>query len=205
MTFSIRQFFFFAVLLAVPITSYILVFKPQNEEMAKARQQIAHKRAMLDKLREATGRTEDLQRANEEVRATIEQFEARLPSRKEMDAVLRQVATIAEQNKLRVPEFKKSDKSAPAGLALEQPLEIQIEGNFDGFYQFLLELEQLQRITRVHQMKIWRAGLTKKRNTRGSAPQTDEYPPGAIDVEFVLSIYYESRPEAAEGAAVASR
>lgn len=175
MTFSIRQFFFFAVLLAVPITSYILVFKPQNEEMAKARQQIAHKRAMLEKLREATNRTEDLQRANEEVRATIEQFEARLPSRKEMDAVLRQVATIAEQNKLRVPEFKKSDKSAPAGLALEQPLEIEIEGNFDGFYQFLLELEQLPRITRMTDLNL-------KRSDKKD---------GDMEAEFVLSVYYQ--------------
>ena len=45
-----------------------------------------------------------------------------------------------------------------AGLAHEQPLEIQIEGNFDGFYQFLLELETLPRITQIHQLKLERAG-----------------------------------------------
>lgn len=175
MTFSIRQFFFFAVLLAVPVTAYLLVFKPQNEEMAKARQQIAHKTAMLEKLREATSRTEDLQRANEEIRASIEAIEARLPTRKEMDAVLRQVATLAEQNKLRIPEFKKSDKSAMAGLALEQPLEIQIEGNFDGFYQFLLELEQLPRITRMTDLNLKRA----------------EEKDGDMESEFTLSVYYQ--------------
>ncbi len=175
MTFSIRQFFFFAVLLAVPIASYILVFKPRNEEMDKARQQIAHKTAMLEKLRQATNRTEDLQRANEEVRETIDAFEARLPTRKEMDAVLRQVATIAEQNNLRVPEFKKSDKSSTAGLALEQPLEIKIEGNFDGFYQFLLELEQLPRITRM-------TDLSLKRSDKKD---------GDMASEFVLSVYYQ--------------
>ena len=176
MSFSIRQFIFFAVLLAVPVTAYFMVFEPQGKEIVKARQQIAHKTAMLEKLREATRQTEDLQRANEEIRQSIEAIESRLPTRKEMDSVLRQVANLAEQNELRVPEFKKSDKPAPAGLALEQPLEIKMEGDFDGFYQFLLELEQLPRITRM-------TDLSLKRST------DDEE--GNMEAEFVLSVYYQ--------------
>jgi hypothetical protein len=58
-----------------------------------------------------------------------------------------------------------------------------LEGQFDGFYQFLLELENLPRITRVHKMKLQRAG------TRGAPSR--ELPSGAMRAEFTLSIYFK--------------
>jgi type IV pilus assembly protein PilO len=76
----------------------------------------------------------------------------------------------------------------PAALYLELPLKIIMEGEFDGYYQFLLELENLPRITRVHQLKL-------ERETVG--PGAEALPPGSMKAEFTLSIYFESmRPKA---------
>jgi type IV pilus assembly protein PilO len=171
----IRQFVFFAVLLALPISSYFLVFKPQNREIEKARQEIGHKEALLGKLKEATAQTEDLQRANDQIKDAIAAIQARLPSTKEMDNVLRQVSNLAAKADLKVPQFKKSDKTAPAGLAFEQPLDIEITGDFDGFYQFLLDLEQLPRITRIPDLSIVRSDKVD----------------GEMKTKLVLSVYYE--------------
>src|SRR5204863_5234946 len=77
-----RQFLFFVVLLAVPLASFFLVFRPQNREIARARLEIDHKQAMLEKLRQATGQSADLARANQEIRQSIDAIQARLPTTK---------------------------------------------------------------------------------------------------------------------------
>lgn len=172
---ALRQLLFLGVLLALPIASYFLVFKPQNEEIAKAKKEIEHKQAMLEKLRQATAQTEDLARANDQVKRAIEAIQSRLPGTKEMDNVLRQVSGLAGKSSLRVPQFKKSDKVAPAGLAMEQPIDIEITGDFDGFYQFLLELEQLPRIMRLPDFSIVRSDKVD----------------GEMKTKLVLTIFYE--------------
>jgi len=172
---AIRQLLFFAVLLSLPIASYFFVFKPQNLEIEKAKKEIEHKQAMLDKLRLATAQTDDLARANDQVKQAIDAIQARLPGTKEMDNVLRQVSGLAGKSSLRVPQFKKSDKISPAGLAMEQPIDIEITGDFDGFYQFLLELEQLPRIMRIPDFSIVRSDKVD----------------GEMKTKLVLSIYYE--------------
>ncbi|HYE03137.1 MAG TPA: type 4a pilus biogenesis protein PilO [Phycisphaerales bacterium] len=174
-----RQVLFLAMLVAVPVAAFFLVFRPQNLEIARARQEIGHKQAMLEKLRQATAQTDDLIQANNEMRASIEAIEARLPTNKEMDSILRQVAELAGQSGLKIPNFKKTDKVMPAGLASEQPIEVEMTGDFDGFYQFLLGLEQLARITRITNMELTRA------------KDVD----GATRAKLTLSIYYQDQPK----------
>lgn len=175
----LRQAFFFGVLLAVPISSYFLVFKPQNEEIARARKEIEHKQAMLEKLRQATARSEDLARSNEQIKDSISAIEARLPPSKDMDSILRQVASLAAETGLKVPVFKKGEKPSAAGLAMEQPLDVEITGDFDGFYTFLLALEQLPRITRISNLEIQRS------------KDID----GEMKAKCVLSVYYQRDTE----------
>ncbi len=171
----LRQGFFFAVLIAVPVASFFLVFKPQNAEIDRAKKEIEHKQGMLEKLRQATSRSEDLARANEQIAESIAAIEAKLPTTKEMDSILRQLAALAAENNLVVPTFKKGERPLQAGLAMEQPLDIEIRGDFDGFYAFLLRLEQLPRITRISKLDIERS--------------TDV--DGEMKAKCVLSIYYQ--------------
>jgi len=175
MTNATRQLLFFVVLLAMPLASYFLVFKPQNREISRARKEIELKQAMLEKLREATSQSADLARANDQMKQSIEAIQARLPNTKEMDNVLRQVSGLAGKEGLRVPQFKKNDKILPAGLAMEQPIDIEITGDFDGFYKFLLDLEQLPRITRIPDFSIVRSDKVD----------------GEMKTKLTLSVYYE--------------
>lgn len=175
---SPRQLIFIAVLLAVPITSFFLVFAPQNRAIAKAKEEIEAKKNMLEKLREETARTSDLSKLNETISAAIQNIEARLPEGKDMDLVLRDVANLAAESGLKVPNFKRSDKSLQCGEAMEQPMDVEITGSFDGFYRFLLELEKLPRITRITDLKM-------KRN---------EMADGEMRATFKLSVYYQGAP-----------
>lgn len=202
MKFGLRELVFLIVLLSVPVASFVFVFKPRNEEIRQASNEIDHKTEKLEQLREVSRRIENIGVAIEEWRAAVEEIEQKLPSEQGIEDILEQVWNLTKKNKLVILSTH-AEPAVPAATYMELPLKIEMTGNFDGFYQFLLELEQLQRITRVHQLKIWRAGLAKKKGRPGDPAET-ELPMGAIDTEFVLSIYYESEADAS-GAAVASR
>ena len=164
-------------LLSLPALTlaYFFVLAPQNKELDEAKKDIAHKEEVLAQLREATSRTDDLKQANQEIRASIETIEERLPSDKEMDDVLRQVSTIADESGLRIPNFRKSNKAEPSGLAMEQPIEVTITGDFDGFYEFMLALERLPRITRIPKLIVKRSDKVD----------------GEMTADMILSIYYQ--------------
>lgn len=174
MRFGPREIILLAILLAMPLSSYWLVFRPQNGEIAQAKREIQHKREMLAKLREVTSQTESLQRANADIKDGIASIEARLPSTKEVDAMVRQVSDLAVECGLE-PPIMKSDKPVSAALYMEQPLKMSITGDFHGFYDFLIRLEQLPRITRVPDLRIKRS----------------EDIDGHMKADFTLSIYFQ--------------
>jgi type IV pilus assembly protein PilO len=182
MRFGFREAIFLLVLLAVPVVAYFYLFRPENAEIATALEEIEVKQVRLDTLEKITSRIDDLGLAIEEGRESIARLDAKLPDEQDVEGILEQVWQIARSNHLTVKKVK-SEKPVPASLYRELPLAMVLEGQFDGFYQFLLELESLPRITRIHEMKLERA------NTR--AASSGELPPGAMRAEFTLSIYFK--------------
>jgi type IV pilus assembly protein PilO len=189
MRFGLRELVFFAVLLAVPGASFFYVFKPRNAQINQAREEIAVKQARLDTLAAVAAKIEDIGLEIEKGRESVQMIEAKLPNEQDVEGLLEQVWQIAKRNKLNVKSVK-SEKPVPAALYMEQPLKVEMEGEFDGFYQFMLELENLPRITRMHQLKIERA--VKKGMKEG------DMPPGAMKASFILSIYFQSKQSSAK-------
>jgi type IV pilus assembly protein PilO len=177
MKFGPRELVFLIVLVAMPVSSYWFVFKPRNEEIAQAQQEIEHKELMLEKLSAATEQTDDLAAANERIAGAIELVESRLPGTKEVDVILDNVSELARESRLSLDRVK-AGRPVTAARYMEQPLEMEISGNFDDFYRFMLELERLERITRVLDMKLRR----------------DDQRDGVMRATFTLSIYFEPAP-----------
>lgn len=183
MNIGLRELIFFAVLLAVPVASYLYVFQPRNDEIAQARTEIEIKQARLDKLDEVLARIDDIGLAIEAGRESIEVIEAKLPREQDVEGILEQVWQIAKRNDLEVGSVT-SEQPVPAAMYRELPLRVTMEGPFDGFYNFLLELENLPRITRVHRMNL-------KRLDERAASERENLAPGSTRAEFTLSIYFE--------------
>lgn len=186
MAFGGRQLAYTGVLLAVPVAAFFVVFKPQNDRIEQARKDTEIRKAMLDKLREATAQSADLRRENERIAASIRALEARLPNDKGIDEVLRDVHAAAEQSGLRLPKFRRTDRAIQSGVAMEQPIELELTGTFDSLYRFLLRLEQLPRITRLTDMRITR----------------DRDQEGYVNVRATLSVFYSTPTPAQAQAAV---
>jgi Tfp pilus assembly protein PilO len=87
-----------------------------------------------------------------------------LPQHHEIHRVLRDVTKIAEKHHLDTKLFKTLKPEVSAGYS-EQPIEMSLLGDFDSFYQFMLELEKMQRITKVKVMDLEKSkekeGMTK--------------------------------------------
>jgi Tfp pilus assembly protein PilO len=69
----------------------------------------------------------------------------------------------------------KTLKSEQAPGCREQPIQMTLTGDFNGFYSFLLQLEKMPRITRINQMKLDRSGDQE----------------GQIQAQMTLSIFFE--------------
>lgn len=173
MRFGPRELILLALIVAIPVASYFFVFKPQNKRITQEEGEIRHKLQMLDKLRQETARTDDLIKENDRIAERIAEAEARLPSGKEVDNVIRQVSDLAVDGGMAPPAMKSSDPIQTVSYH-EQPLEMETTGSFDGFRAFMKELELQKRITRMPKMKLTREGGVE----------------GDIKAEFVLSIYF---------------
>lgn len=175
MKFTARELILFLAVLMVPIVSYFIVFKPQSEKIEQAKTEITHRKERLSALRIETARNEDLRAVNEEIGQRIAEMESLLPSGKEIDKIVRQVSALAIESGLTPPTLK-SEKPVAAARFREQPLEMSTSGSFEGFYEFLLALERLPRLTRV-------VDLILKDSTEDGVE---------VEAEFTLSIYFQN-------------
>jgi len=178
----LRQSAFVALVLAVPVTAYFTVFMPQNERIEEVRADIREKELMLEKLELVTGRASDLASANREIESAALDIESRLPNTREVDVVLEQVADLALASDLELEKVK-AGAPTPSAKYREQPLEMTVRGDFESFYTFLVELEKLDRLTRLPDMHITRL---------------DRDGDGALEAKFTLSIYFQPAPAPAE-------
>lgn len=174
MRFGIREYVLLALLLAIPLSSYWLVFRPHNERMEQAKREIEYKKKRLDELNAVTSKATTLARENDELAQRIQSIEAKLPTNKKVDAIVRQVSDLALEAGLEAP-LVTSQQPVKAALYMEQPLKMTINGDFDGFYAFMIALERLPRLTRVPEMRIKR---------------TDSVD-GFMQADFTLSIYFQ--------------
>lgn len=177
---GLRGIILLAAVVGMPVASYFLVFRPQNAEINRARQDVEYTKTLLDKLREETARNADLEKAIEEIRISVAAAETRLPSDKEIADVVRQVSDLAVQAGLEAPAMK-SSKPVQAALYMEQPLDMSIKGDFRSFFVFIANVEKLPRITRITDFKVVR---DDKASLEGNAIIPEK-------VDFTLSIFFQ--------------
>lgn len=174
MILGLRGLALVGVVIGMPMASYFMVFRPQNANIAREREDLKFKESVLAKVREANARNDDLERLNNELQDNIRTIVARLPSSKEIDDIVRQVSDEAIKAGLQPPAMK-SAKSIPAALYMEQPMEMEISGDIEGFRRFLTAIESMKRITRIPDFRV----------TSLDKDSVD------LKAEFTLSIYFQ--------------
>lgn len=180
MRFGARELLFFALLVAIPAGSYLWVFKPANQQVTQKRLANQIKVEKLEKVQKALVHVNDLDQEVKKLSEGIEFFESKLPQEHEIHNVLDQVAQIAHERRLETKLFR-TLKPKPMAKYSEQPIKMEVCGDFDSYYQFLLDLEKIARITKVKQMEV-----DKKAKKEGM-----------IEAKMELSIFFANMPSGA--------
>ena len=175
MTGNFRRVVFFILLVGVAAAGYQYMIKPANDSLAKAKSQLDAKMAQLANFQKATAAAEDMTKQLEQLQEAMEFFESKLPPTSQIHEVLEQVTVIAQKQGLKPKTIRTLKKKDNSGY-IEQPLKMELEGNFSSFYSFLLELEKLPRI-----MKIRELDLDKHRENEGQ-----------IAADFIVSIFFQN-------------
>ena len=153
MKFGIRELLFFAVMLGLLGSTYFFVFAKANQKRMALRAEILRKQQALNELRLSTAGIADLDAKVRDLKEAIKYFESKLPQEREFDKILKEVSQMAEANALTTKTVRTLKSERLAGYS-EQPIQMSLTGNFNGFYSFLLQLEKLPRITRITNMQL---------------------------------------------------
>ncbi|MDD5327176.1 MAG: type 4a pilus biogenesis protein PilO [Phycisphaerae bacterium] len=176
MTSGLRKAVFFVLLLGVAWAGYQYMIKPANKHLAAQKVQLQTKLTKLAEFEKASVAAEDLNKQLEQLREAVEFFESKLPPTIEIDKVLQDITVIGEKQGIKCKAIRRLDKKDNSGY-VEQPLEMKLEGDFNSFYSFILELEKLPRIMKVRELE-----LKKQPNAEGQ-----------IVVNFVVSIFFQNK------------
>ncbi|HVT90156.1 MAG TPA: type 4a pilus biogenesis protein PilO [Tepidisphaeraceae bacterium] len=182
MKFGIRELILVGAMVALLVCSYFFVFAKSNQKRLALQSDTAAKRTAMINLQKATAGIDDLGNKIDELQRAISFFEKKLPAEKEVDQILKEVWQMAEANSLQSKQVR-TLRAEPGPNCSEQPIQMSLAGDFNGFYAFLLQLEKLPRITRVSQMKL---------------EKIDEHD-GEMTAQLTLSIFFE--PDAVSASA----
>lgn len=161
--------------LAAAAVAFLLVM-PMQRQIEADQAATEQRRTELVTLERVARRITDVRDEIRRLEAALTSFEDRLPQQRETDVVLREVWRIAEAKSL----VTRSVRTTPVETMprySSQPITIALEGTFEGFYQFLLDLERLPRLTKVRQLQIAKS-------------PTDER---MVRVDVLMDIFFEKQ------------
>lgn len=176
MTSGMRKVVFFVLLVGVACVAYQFMIKPANRHLAEQKARVEEKAARLAEFEQATAATQGLSKQVELLRQAVTFFESKLPPTSEIDKVLRDVTVIGEKQGLKPKTIRTLKRKDNSGY-VEQPLKMELVGNFNSFYAFLLELEKLPRIMKIRELKL----------------QKENKFEGAVKTDFVVSIFFQNK------------
>jgi Tfp pilus assembly protein PilO len=176
MQFGLRTLLFVILLLGMLVLSYPLLFKKLNQQRDDALADTRQKQERLEALSGAMRDNASMSSEIDKLRTAISFLESKLPKETEMDRVLQDVWKAAKDNNLNIKSVRNA-KPVESGSYSQQPIRMVVEGPFyPSFFKFLSSVEQLDRLTKINDMKI---------------DADEKSANGSITADFTLTIYYE--------------
>jgi Tfp pilus assembly protein PilO len=160
------------VLMSAAATWFVIL--PMLQRADSDRAAVDNLRGQLVKLERVARRINDLQQEVTRLEGALEFFENRLPQEREVDVILREVWVIAEAKSLTPRSIRCAAPEAQARYN-SQPITLTLDGPFEGFYDFLVSLERLPRLTKIRQMQITKTPMKE----------------GIVQAELLMDIFFE--------------
>ena len=170
---DLRKAVLLVLMLGVTYLAYRYMIKPANTGLAEQKARVQTKLDKLAEIEKASSAAKDLSKQLEQVQEGIEYFESKLPPKSKIHKVLEQVTVIAQKQGLQPKTIRTMKKKNNNGY-MEQPLRMELIGDFNSFYSFLLELEELDRIMKIRELKLEKLSESE------------------IKADFVVSVFFQN-------------
>jgi type IV pilus assembly protein PilO len=172
---NLRKIIFFAMTMGMTYVSYVYMIKPANHQLAMQKENLTKKTIKLRELQAAPQVLDEISAQLKRLESSIDILESKLPHKKDIHTVLEDVTVIAQKNGLTPKTIRTLTQKVNSGY-IEQPIKMQLQGDFKSYYSFLLALEKLDRITKIREIIL-------KRDPKNE---------GSINASFVISIFFQS-------------
>lgn len=175
MSSGLRKLVFFILIVGMTYASYVYMIKPANRQLAAQQEKVVQKRAKLRELESAPAVLEDINKQLIRLEESIQVLESKLPPKDEIHTVLENVTIIAQKHGLHPKTIRTLRQKSNHGY-IEQPIKMELDGDFSSYYSFLVALEKLDRITKIRQLDL----------------KKDFKKQGHTKADFVLSIFFQN-------------
>jgi type IV pilus assembly protein PilO len=133
---------------AIVVSGYFLLIKPQLEEKSKLASDLNASRTELSKLMAYKGRIDALREEHAQLKVDLEQAMRQMPEEKEIPSLLRQVSLTAQESRTRVKYFAPKSLRSVEFYA-ELPFEIRYTAPYHNLGYFFDGIRKLERIVHV--------------------------------------------------------
>jgi type IV pilus assembly protein PilO len=127
---------------------YTFLFEPRSNEIARLAESVEIERNERNKKQQQAANLPRLQKELSELDVKLKKAVAQLPNKKEMDELLRTIATKAQESGLEVLLFRPRGENYQDFYA-EVPLDITVKGNFHNAISFFDEVGRLNRLINI--------------------------------------------------------
>ena len=193
-----REAVFIGLLVMVPLLMFVLVIKPRydsQKKMTKMAKGISATCSEFGNIRPLA--VNRLQEDKKALNKLVEDTRKRLPEDGGFGGILHGLAKMAQGKNLVLKDVKPVNRGSGKEKESEtrhrgygtQWIDIELEGSFEEIYNFLIALEDYERVILIDKMDL---KLTKPGNN-------DETKDVRIGAELGLVVYYQKTPENGQG------
>lgn len=150
---AVKGMAFAAIFIAGIAGGYFALWSSQIDELqAKQAQETQLKQKFIDDKRQAVN-LDLIKKQLQDTQRTFSSLLKQLPSKAEVDVLLREINRAGLENGLQFELFQ-PNKEINKGMLIEQPISIQVTGGYDDIAKFASDVSQLSRIVILNDIAI---------------------------------------------------
>lgn len=164
------------VLAVLMVGFYFFGYRPNSTKLADLQMQVDHSSGELLKNTAQVKILPAVMAAVKDLQRRLDSQNKQLPRQQEMDRFIGDINKMVRSAQLQKVVVEPALMPIRSPMFAEQPVSLKFEGDFLQVFSFLRQTEEMQRLTRVRELKI-------KNNSRSSKA-------GQVEVELSMNIYF---------------
>lgn len=155
----------------------LIVIRPANARLVALGERAAQERDELQAAQRRLAALPAVQFQTEELRQHVEAFEHRMPRHEELPQLIGDVTQISRRTSLGKLAWQPETALRRTDQFTELPLQFTFQGDFLNVFDFLSEIEDLPRVTRLQKLDV----------------QARDGTNGQVDVQLTMDIYFSEQ------------